>query len=96
MRRFFCHLMLKKQPFYFRGEVNGINLFNNIGNRVAAKKTFLDGTLLSLKCYGVVSAPHFYNSNPSIELAIDGLKSDIDKHDTYLDIEPLSGITICP
>ena len=44
----------------------------------------------------VVSAPHFYNSNPSIELAIDGLKSDIDKHDTYLDIEPLSGITICP
>ena len=49
-------------------------------------------------CYGgvpmIFSPPHFYNSDPRLEQAIDGLKSDIDKHDTYLDIEPLSGITL--
>ena len=42
----------------------------------------------------ICSQPHFYNADPSLEQAIDGLKSDIEKHDTYLDIEPLTGITL--
>ena len=46
------------------------------------------------KKYFICSQPHFYNADPSLEKAIDGIKGDIEKHDTYLDIEPLTGITL--
>ena len=57
----------------------------------------LDGTLHASGCLGVpvvLSAPHFYNADSSLEEAIDGLQSNIDLHDTYLDVEPTSGITL--
>ena len=56
-----------------------------------------DGTLYASGCLGIpviLSAPHFYNADPRLEAAVDGLKSDIEKHDTYLDIEPITGITL--
>ena len=37
---------------------------------------------------------HFYNADSSLESAVFGLKSNIDLHDTYLDVEPTSGITL--
>ena len=60
-------------------------------------KPCLDGTLHASGCLGVpvvLSAPHFYNADTSLEKAINGLKSNIDLHDTYLDVEPTSGITL--
>ena len=61
------------------------------------EETCLRGTLHASGCFGVpivLSAPHFYNADPSLEKAVIGLKSDIEKHDTYLDIEPMTGITL--
>lgn len=57
----------------------------------------LDGLLYASGCRGVpivLSAPHFYNADPILESSVEGLKSAIDKHDTYLDIEPLTGVTL--
>ena len=57
----------------------------------------LDGTLHASGCLGVplvLSAPHFYHADSSLEKAINGLQSNIDLHDSYLDVEPTSGITL--
>ena len=61
------------------------------------KEKCLDGTLHAYGCFGVpivLSPPHFYNCDPSLEQGVIGLKSDIEKHDTYLDLEPMTGITL--
>ena len=56
-----------------------------------------DGFLRVGKCYGVpviMSAPHFYNVDKSILTQIDGVNPVQELHDTYLDIEPTTGITL--
>lgn len=40
------------------------------------------------------SKPHFLNSSETLVNAIDGLKPDVELHDTYIDVEPWTGSTI--
>lgn len=63
----------------------------------ACNEVCLRGLLHAQGCLGVpivLSAPHFYNADISLIENVIGLASDIDKHDTYLDIEPITGITL--
>lgn len=56
-----------------------------------------DGTLHATGCFGVpvvLTAPHFFNSAKSLIEGIEGMNPDIDKHDTYLDVEPITGVTL--
>ena len=57
-----------------------------------------DGFLRVGNCYGgipvIMSAPHFYNVDPIILKQVDGVEPNQDKHDTYLDIEPMTGIPL--
>ena len=36
--------------------------------------------------------PHFYNADPSLAMAIDGIGGIESEHDWYFDIDPNSGI----
>ena len=47
-----------------------------------------------LKAPIAMSAPHFYNSDKSLLDAVSGLKPDRDLHDTILDVEPISGLSL--
>ena len=38
--------------------------------------------------------PHFYNADPSLTKAIDGVVSLKSKHDWYFDVEPDVGVTL--
>ncbi|XP_011614298.2 lysosome membrane protein 2a isoform X1 [Takifugu rubripes] len=42
----------------------------------------------------VVSFPHFYQADPMYINAIDGLSPNKDEHETYLDLQPTSGVPI--
>ncbi len=39
-----------------------------------------------------VSMPHFYQGDPKLAAAIEGMRPDKDTHETYLDIEPETGL----
>lgn len=39
----------------------------------------------------VLSTPHFYNGDPSLRQAVDGLQPSAANHDTFIDIEPMTG-----
>ncbi|XP_078415707.1 lysosome membrane protein 2-like isoform X2 [Cetorhinus maximus] len=41
-----------------------------------------------------VSTPHFYNGDPRLVSAIGGMKPDMETHQTFLDIEPMTGIPV--
>ncbi len=40
----------------------------------------------------VISYPHFLYGDPSLVDSVGGMKPDISKHETYLDLEPTLGI----
>jgi len=42
----------------------------------------------------LMSGPHFYQGDPSLYEAIDGLHPNAEKHGTYLYVEPYTGITM--
>ncbi|XP_014668287.1 PREDICTED: scavenger receptor class B member 1-like [Priapulus caudatus] len=42
----------------------------------------------------VVSAPHFYEGDPKFSKAIDGLHPVKSEHETFMDIEPLTGLAM--
>ncbi|XP_043189888.1 sensory neuron membrane protein 2-like [Amphibalanus amphitrite] len=42
----------------------------------------------------VASTPHFYNGDPSYLEAVDGLAPDKRYHETFIDIEPLTGLAL--
>ncbi len=51
---------------------------------------------LSLE-YGIpayLSKPHFLDADSSVRNAIIGMNPDPDKHETYIDVEPITGITM--
>ena len=55
----------------------------------------VDGLFSTLGCQGAPaygSGPHFLSGAPFLSEAVDGLKPDPEKHVTFLNIEPLSGI----
>ncbi len=57
----------------------------------------LDGTLYAQGCLGVPiisTAPHFFQADPSLAEAIDGLTPDQEKHDTFLDVDPITGVAM--
>jgi hypothetical protein len=55
-----------------------------------------DGILDVSKCKNgapiVISGPHFFQGDPMLRMNISGLKPDKDKHETFLEIEPLTGL----
>ena len=57
-----------------------------------------DGFLRVGDCYGgipvIMSAPHFYNADSGLLKQIEGISPDQEQHDTYLDIEPITGIPL--
>ena len=47
--------------------------------------------------YGIpvyLSKPHFLGADPSVSGAVSGMNPDSAKHDTYIDVEPITGITM--
>ncbi len=42
----------------------------------------------------VMSAPHFLWGDPSLIEAVDGLEPVIDRHDTILQVEPMTGVPL--
>ena len=62
--------------------------------KITNARCYLDGLMdLSLCQRGApvaVSSPHFYNSDPMLAMAA-GLEPNKEKHETYLDIEPMTG-----
>lgn len=57
-----------------------------------------DGFLRVGDCYGgipvIMSAPHYWNVDKELLSQIDGLNPVQDLHDTYLDVEPTTGIAL--
>ena len=54
------------------------------------------GVLNSQGCQGAPafgSSPHFFNADPSLALAVDGLNPSHENHSTFLNIEPYSGVS---
>jgi len=41
-----------------------------------------------------VSKPHFLDGDPSLVRNVKGMRPDEDSHDTYIDVEPISGLTM--
>ena len=55
----------------------------------------VDGVFSTLGCQGAPaygSGPHFLSGAPFLSQAVDGLLPDAEKHTTFLNIEPLSGV----
>jgi len=56
----------------------------------------IDGILDVSKCKNgapiVISAPHFYQGDPLLRMNVSGLYPQKDKHETFLEIEPLTGL----
>ena len=42
----------------------------------------------------VLSTPHFYNGDPSLRNAVEGLSPSAANHDTFIDIEPITGLVL--
>ena len=42
----------------------------------------------------VLSTPHFFNGDPLLRQAVDGLSPSAANHDTYIDIEPMTGAVL--
>lgn len=42
----------------------------------------------------VLSTPHFYNGDPLLRQAVDGLAPSAANHDTFIDIEPMTGAVL--
>ena len=42
----------------------------------------------------VLSTPHFYNGDPLLRQAVDGLNPSAANHDTFIDIEPMTGAVL--
>ena len=57
-----------------------------------------DGFLRVGDCYGglpiIMSAPHYWYVDPDLLNQIVGLDPRQDLHDTYLDIEPMTGVPL--
>ena len=57
-----------------------------------------DGFIKVGQCYGglplIMSAPHYWNVDENLKSQIVGLEANRDKHDTYLDIEPITGVAL--
>ncbi len=57
-----------------------------------------DGMIRIQGCAGgapvVMSAPHFLHGDPTLWEAVDGLYPDPEIHETYIDIEPTSGVPL--
>ena len=41
-----------------------------------------------------MSAPHYYNAYPALIEQIDGIVPNQEKHDTFIDIEPRTGVAM--
>ena len=41
-----------------------------------------------------MTAPHFHNADPGLLDQVIGVSPDVEKHDTYLDIEPITGVAL--
>merc|ERR1719184_778801 len=57
----------------------------------------IDGLLFLQGSYGVpiiMSTPHFLDADPSLHEAIDGVDPDREKHITFLNIEPTTGMSL--
>ena len=57
-----------------------------------------DGFLRVGNCYGgipiIMTAPHFWNADPDLLNQMEGLEPVSEKHDTFLDIEPITGVAL--
>lgn len=57
-----------------------------------------DGILDISKCRKgapiVLSAPHFYNGDPALRANVSGLRPNKLRHETFLEIEPLTGLVL--
>jgi len=57
----------------------------------------IDGLLFLSGCQGapvIMSTPHFLDSDPDLVDAIDGINPDREKHVTYLNLEPMTGMPL--
>jgi len=57
----------------------------------------IDGLLSLQGCQGapvIMSTPHFLDADPALALAIDGIKPVKEKHVTYLNLEPMTGMPL--
>ena len=55
-----------------------------------------NGLISSQGCKGAPafgSSPHFYNAHPDLVQQVEGVEPSHDKHATFLNIEPFSGIS---
>ena len=62
---------------------------------MAGCRLCLDGLFNTQGCQGAPafgSGPHFLYGDPSLVQGIEGLQPDSEKHSTFLNIEPLSGV----
>ena len=41
-----------------------------------------------------ISKPHFLDGDASLRVSVAGMRPDEDSHDTYIDVEPISGLTM--
>ncbi|RWS28672.1 scavenger receptor class B member 1-like protein [Leptotrombidium deliense] len=88
-------------------EINGnnileslINAFTSNVNEKGKRETmqFPSGVMDFSKCYfgapALVSLPHFLHADPYYSRTIDGLKPNEDKHEFWIDVEPITGISV--
>lgn len=62
----------------------------------SSRQTFckLKGVVDASKCRNkpiVLSTPHFYNGDPFLLTQVDGLSPNATEHDTFIDVEPMTG-----
>merc|ERR1719495_371987 len=67
-------------------------------NSPCKKDGCVDGLIQVGPCLGgapiSMSSPHFFNGDEDLVKAFKGLKPDKNKHDTVLDIEPITGLAV--
>jgi len=66
-------------------------------NRTLKLETCLDGLLILQGSYGVpiiMSTPHFLDADEELPKAFDGVQPDREKHITFLNIEPTTGMSL--
>ena len=67
-------------------------------NQKSSESKFLQSLKRVGDCYGgipiIMTAPHFWNADKDLVTQMNGVKPDRELHDTFLDIEPITGVAL--
>ncbi|KAG9509931.1 Lysosome membrane protein 2 [Fragariocoptes setiger] len=83
-----CFCVAGIKPIVSKNQAHGLSGANRSANRC-----YLDGIMDLSLCQGApiaVSSPHFFGADPMLAMTA-GLRPQKSKHETYVDIEPMTG-----